>query len=242
MGVSVRWRAWARIAALAGLLALYVGPHLLTKWTTGRSRWPTRFLRRAGRVMGLRVDTDGAPLGRHQLVVANHTSWLDILILGGLGCAFVSKAEIRSTPLVGWLADQNATLYVERAERRDAKGQIARVRAALDRPQALAIFPEGTTTDGRHLLPFNPTLLSAVAPPAPADVVRPVAIDYGAARDEIAWHGAEPGMANVMRVLGRRGTIAVRVRLLEPIVPGDDRKALAAAARAAIGKALALPG
>lgn len=188
--------------------------------------------------MGLRVRTEGEPLGAHQLVVANHTSWLDILILGCLGSAFVSKAELKRTPLLGWLADQNHTLYVDRAERRDAHGQVRRVRAALDRPQPLAVFPEGTTGHGQHLLPFRSTLLAAVSP-APAGVsVRPVAIDYGAATDAIAWHGDEPGMTNVMRILGRKGTIEVLVRLLPPIEPHDDRKALAEAARAAIARAL----
>ena len=188
--------------------------------------------------MGIRVRTEGAPLAGHQLIIANHTSWLDILILGGLGSAFVSKAELKRTPLLGWLADQNHTLYVDRSERRDAHGQVRRVRAALDRPQPLAVFPEGTTGHGRALLPFRSTLLAAVAPPPAGVAVRPVALDYGAATDAIAWHGEEPGLANVMRVLGRRGTIEVVVRLLPPLEPHDDRKALAEAARAAIARAL----
>ena len=175
----------------------------------------------------------------HTLVVANHTSWLDILILGGAaGSAFVSKAEVRDTPLIGWLADQNQTLYIDRAERSDAPGQVRRIAAALDRPQPLTVFPEGTTGDGRHLLPFRSTLLEAVAPAPSGVMVRPVAIDYGKAIDTIAWHGGERGLDNAMRVLGRRGTIDAVVHLLDPLPPSSDRKLHARHARARIAAAL----
>lgn len=188
--------------------------------------------------MGLRVRVEGARLEPHTLVVANHISWLDILVLGGsAGTAFVSKAEVQRTPLVGWLADQNQTLYVERAERGDAHGQVRRIGAALARPQPLTVFPEGTTGPGTHLLPFRSTLLDAVAPPPAGAVVRPVALDYSAA-PEIAWHWGEEGMANVMRVLGRPGRVAVTVRLLEALPAEGNRKRLAVAARDAIAAAL----
>lgn len=182
---------------------------------------------------------EGRPLQPHTLIVANHTSWLDILILGGsVGAAFVSKAEVKHTTLIGWLADQNRTLYIDRAERGDAHGQVRRIADALDHPQPLAVFPEGTTGDGRHLLPFRSTLLETVAP-APAGVsVRPVAIDYGEHVGMVGWHGGESGKANALRVLGQRGTMGVTIRLLEPLPPSDDRKALARHAYAAIASAL----
>ena len=175
----------------------------------------------------------------HTLVIANHTSWLDILILGGsVGTAFVSKAELERATLLGWLADQNRTLYIDRAERGDAQGQVRRIADALDHQQPLAIFPEGTTGDGRHLLPFRSTLFEAVAPPPPGVSVRPVAVDYGDHADTVGWHSGERGKANALRVLGRPGTMDVTVRLLEPLPPSDDRKVLARQARAAIGAAL----
>ena len=94
-------------------------------------------------------------------------------------------------------------------------------------PQPLAVFPEGTTSNGRALLPFRSTLLHAVAPPPPGASVRPVAIDYRDSLDAIAWHSGEPGLANALRVLGMKGTRRVTVRLLDPLPPSDDRKALA---------------
>ena len=228
-----------RIAGLVLLFLTCLPPHLLSKWILGRSHWPRRFLAAAGRIAGVRVLIEGPALRPHTLIVANHTSWLDILILGGsVGAAFVSKAEIEDTPLIGWLADQNRTLYIERAERHDAHGQVRRIAEALDHPQPLAIFPEGTTGDGRTLLPFRSTLLDAVAPPPGDAEVRPIAIDFGAKVDAVSWHGGEKGMENVMRVLGHRGTIPVTVRLLEPLPRHVDRKALTRDARAALEASL----
>ena len=193
----------------------------------------------AGRICGVRATLVGAPLQPHTFVIANHTSWLDILILGGwAGAAFVSKAEVQRTILIGWLADQNRTLYIERAARGDAHKQVEQIAEALDHPQPLAVFPEGTTGDGRHLLPFRTTLLQAVAPPPAGAIVRPVAVDYGDHADVVGWHSGEAGMANVKRVLGHRGAMDVTVRLLDPLPPSDDRKALARSAQQAIAASL----
>ena len=231
--------AGVRIAGLAALFLAYLPPHLLSKWLLRRSAWPKRFLFAAARICGVRPRINGQPLQPHTLVIANHTSWLDILILGGsAGTAFVSKAELERTPLLGWLADQNRTLYIDRAERGDAHGQVARIAEALDHPQPLSVFPEGTTGNGRHLLPFRSTLLHAVAPPPPGVTVRPVAIDYGEHVDTVGWHSGESGRANALRVMGRRGTMDVTVRLLDPIPPSSDRKALARQSQTAIAAAL----
>ena len=231
--------AGLRIAGLVGLFLVYLPPHLISKHLLGRSAWPPKFLAAAGRIAGVRPRVEGAPLQPHTLVVANHTSWLDILILGGAtGTRFVSKAEIERVPLIGWLANENHTLYIERAERGDAHGQVRRIAAALAEPQPLAIFPEGTTSNGRMLLPFRSTLLHAVAPPPPGTSIRPVALDYGESVDAVAWHGGEPGLANALRVLGLKGRRRVTVRLLDPLPPTASRKALARHARAAIGAAL----
>ncbi len=236
---SSRWRAYVRIARLGLLLATYAPRHLIAKRGGRQSPWPRRFLARAAHIAGARVKLEGTPLAPHSLVLANHTSWLDILILGGAaGTRFVSKAEVQRVPLIGWLSDQNNTLYIDRAGRGDAHGQVRRIAEALAAPQPLTVFPEGTTGDGRALLPFRPTLLHAVAPPPPAASVRPVALDYGESVDAVAWHGGEPGLANALRVLGMQGKRQVTVRLLEALSPNADRKALARSAHAAIRAAL----
>ena len=227
------------MAGLIGLFLTYVPPHLLSKWLLGRSNWPPRFLRHAGLIAGIRPRIEGRPLEAHTLVIANHTSWLDILILGGwTGTAFVSKAELETTKLLGWIADQNRTLYIDRAARRDSQVQVRRITEALEHHQPLAVFPEGTTGDGRHLLKFRSTLLEAVAPPPPGVSVRPVAVDYGEHADIVGWHSGERGLVNFRRVLGHRGSMPVTIRLLGPLAPTEDRKALARHARQSIAAAL----
>ena len=236
---SSRWRAYARIAGLAGLFLFYLPPHLAAKWLTGASPWPPRFLAAAARMSGAQARIEGRSLAPRSLIIANHVSWLDILILGGAtGTAFVSKAEVGKVPLIGWLADQNHTLYIDRAERGDAHAQVRRIAERLAGDKPLAVFPEGTTGNGKVLLPFTPTLLHAVAPPPAGVEVRPVAIHYGEDTHAIAWHSGEQGLANALRVLGLAGTRRVTVRLLEALPASADRKQLARAAHAAIADAL----
>ncbi|HEX6217647.1 MAG TPA: lysophospholipid acyltransferase family protein [Sphingomicrobium sp.] len=232
-----RIRAGLRIAGLLLLFLACLPPHLLSKWLTGGSRWPTRFLASAARICGANVTTAGKPVKPHSLLAANHLSWLDILVLGGAtGCAFVSKDSL-GHGFLHWLADQNATVYVRRSHRKGAKDQAMQIAKALEGDKPIALFPEGTTGPGDELLPFRSTLLEAATYAAKDVDVRPVAIDYGKAQHEVAWWN-EPGKANVLRVLGRRGRLNVVVRLLDPL-PHADRKSLAARMRSEIAAALA---
>ena len=216
-----------------------IGPiHVLTKRLFGRSGWPPRFLAASAWIVGARPTVRGGPLGPRTLLISNHVSWLDILILGGsTGTAFVSKDNL-GHGVIHWLADQNATLYVSREDRRGSKDQAVAIARAAERDQPITLFPEGTTGPGDRMLPFRSSLLEAAAH-APEDVeVRPLAIDYGEAATEVGWHG-ETGKENVLRILGRKGTIRVIVNLLPPLDRTSDRKALANAAREAIAETLA---
>ncbi len=231
-------RAAVRAAWLVLLFLACLPPHLIAKAATGRSEWPRRFLAAAAWIVGARVRLVGEPIRPRTLLISNHVSWVDILVLGGAtGCAFVSKDEL-GHPLVHWMADQNRTLYVRRTQRSATADQASAIAAALERGQPLVLFPEGTTGPGDHLLPFRSALLAAVAPAPDGVDVRPVAIDYGPAAREIGWHG-ERGKANVLRVLGRKGTIPAVVRVLPPLDQSSDRKLLAHHAREKIAAALA---
>ena len=179
----------------------------------------------------------GEPIRPHTLLVANHVSWLDILVLAGAtGCAFVSKDNL-GHGFIHWLADQNQTLYIHRGRRSAAADQASAIAAALERPQPLALFPEGTTGPGGHLLPFRSSLLDAVAPAPRGAEVRPVALDYGSAAVVVGWHN-ESGKDNILRILGRKGTLPTVVHILGALEPSDDRKLLAQQAQAAISAAL----
>jgi 1-acyl-sn-glycerol-3-phosphate acyltransferase len=150
----------------------------------------------------------------------------------------VSKDELGHS-LIHWLADQNGTVYVKRTHRKGAKDQAVAIAEALERPKPVALFPEGTTGPGTHLLPFRSTLLEAANFAAKDVAIRPVAIDYGKAAGEAGWW-EEPGKDNVLRLLGRAGTLPVKVRLLAPLDRADDRKQLAQKAREAIAESLGL--
>lgn len=230
-------RAAVRIAGLVGLFLAVAPVHVLTKRLFRRSRWPRRFLRGAAWIIGLRPRVSGPAVGRHSLIIANHTSWLDIVLLGGsLGCALVSKDEL-GHGFLHWLADQNATLYVKRSHVRGSRDQAVALAAALGGEKPVAVFPEGTTGPGTHLLPFRSTLLEA-ASFASSDVhIRPVAIDYGDAAREVAWFD-ESGKSNAIRLLGRKGTLPVTIAALPPLERSMGRKQLAALAHAAIADRL----
>lgn len=199
----------------------------------GRSSWPRRFLAAAAWIIGARVRMKGRAIGKHALLISNHVSWLDILVLGGsTNGAFVSKDEL-GHPLLHWLADQNGTVYVKRAHRKGAKDQAIAIAAALGREKPVILFPEGTTGPGTRLLEFRSTLLEAANFAARNVSVRPIAVDYGEAATEICWW-QEPGRDNVLKLLGRRGTLPVTVTILDPLERSGDRKQLASAARQAI--------
>jgi len=239
---SSRLRASRRIAGLLLLFLACVPLHLVAK-AFGPSPWPRRFLKGVVWLSGVDMRCVGSPASRGTLLLANHVSWLDIPILAGAtGCAFVSKAEVHNQAFLGWLADQNQTIYIDRTDRRSIHGQVASLADGLRRPQPLALFPEGTVGDGGRLLPFKPSLLSAVAPPPEGVVIRPVALDYGPLATVIGWGTGEPGLANALRVLGLKGRFPVTLRLLGAIPPEPDRKLMARAAHDAIAAALAPSG
>jgi 1-acyl-sn-glycerol-3-phosphate acyltransferase len=239
---SSRLLAAVRIAALVGWFLLCVVPHEIAK-QAGRSRWPRRFLGGVARICGADVKVEGVSPKPGELLIASHVSWLDIPVLAGAtGCAFISKAEVRGHPFLKWIADQNATIYVDRAERRAIPDQAGAILEGLRHDQPLTLFPEGTVGDGRELLPFKPALLSAVAPPPPGITLRPVAVDYHGRAPALGWGPDEHGLDNFLRILGRRGRLPVTVRLLAPLAPSADRKALARAAHDAIAASLAPSG
>lgn len=219
------------------LLLLLVCVPLYYVWSlTGAERnpWPARFLSGVGRVAGLRIRIEGTRVRRGALLLANHVSWLDILaIASASGAAFVGHEGLASSPLVRWLCRMNDTVFIARDRRTSVAAQVEKIRDAISEAGALAVFPEGTTSDGNSLLPFKSSLLSALDPLPPGITVQPVLLDYGADAAEIAWIGAESGIDNLKRIVARRRPVTVTVQFLPPLA-GDvlaTRKTMAAAAR-----------
>jgi 1-acyl-sn-glycerol-3-phosphate acyltransferase len=226
---------------ILGLL-VFVPLHYLWRLFRVGSPWPRMFLAWAGYCSGARVTRIGTPLKRDVFYVSNHVSWIDILaIAGASGTAFVAKAELRAAPVVGWLSTLNRTVFVSREDRLGVAEQINRLRDALAENWSVTVFPEGTVTDGRSLLPFKSPLLKVLEPPPAGVLVQPVLLDYGTIGPDIAWLGDEHGKDNAVRVLARKGTFPLRITFLDPFSPQDfpGRKAIAAESQRRIRDALA---
>ena len=161
---------------VAGFWLIYVRfPQLqLSHREAAVQAWAQRMLG----LWGIRLVVVGEPpLRGPVLVVANHISWLDILVLhAARHCRFVSKSDVKHWPLIGALATGSGTLFIERASRRDAMRVVHHMADALRAGEVVAVFPEGTTSDGIHLLPFHANLIQA-AISADAPVV-PVALRF----------------------------------------------------------------
>ena len=136
--------------------------------------WSQRMLA----LLGVDLELRGQPpAGGPVLLVANHISWLDILVMNAARyCRFVSKSDVKRWPLIGTLATGGGTIYIERESRRDALRVVHHVAESLRRGEVVAVFPEGTTSDGVALLPFHANMIqAAISAGAPA---QPVALSF----------------------------------------------------------------
>ncbi|WP_201245811.1 lysophospholipid acyltransferase family protein [Halochromatium salexigens] len=241
-------RASARLLALIALNALgaviVLGMGLWRRLGGSSAATPAIvqwWFRRVTPILGLRMRVEGQQ-AKSALIIANHISWLDIPVLGALGpVGFLSKAEIRQWPLIGWMAAQIGTLFITRGGNQTAD-LIERIETRMREQRPVVIFAEGTTSDGRQLRGFYPRLLAAGQQPG-VDV-QPVAIRYGT--------NAEPDLnapfidddtlvESLWRVLCQPKTEA-QVHFLAPIVGADlDRRTLATLCERQIADALEVP-
>jgi 1-acyl-sn-glycerol-3-phosphate acyltransferase len=195
------------------------------------------------RVLGLQQQLDGRFHPGPVLLLSNHVSWLDILVIHAAcpQARFVSKADVRSWPLLGWLVGAVGTLFIERERKRDALRVVHQVAAALAGGDTIAVFPEGTTGDGRALLPFHANLLQAAI--AGGHPVQPVVLRFHQPghrfSPEVAWLGETTLLQNLWAVLCAEG-LTVELSVLPALGSRHaDRRALAARVQQAITEVLA---
>lgn len=253
-----RWRlvlraAWAAVA-LAVLFALFLplravdlvlerlAGRRLTALGPGTVRvWAAQALP----TLGLRFVTEGVPMQCPGAFVANHSSWIDIVALQRAAAPFlVSKAEVRAWPGIGVIGRAIGTMFIDRRPA-EARRQEAALFARLARGDRMAIFPEGTSSDGRRVLPFKSSLfgvfLAAGLPPDTA--VQPVTIAYrpraGLPANFYGWWGEMDFASHIRNVLARSTGGTVTLTFHAPLALADhpDRKALARAAEAAVRSA-----
>jgi 1-acyl-sn-glycerol-3-phosphate acyltransferase len=214
------------------------------RWSDARRRevnraWTLKMLRLAG--MRLVVHGDENRLDHGALVVGNHVSWLDIYVINAWRpTPFVSKAEVRQWPVVGWLAHRLDTIFIHREKRRDAQRAMHEMATRLERGGVVCVFPEGTTSDGLDLLPFHANLFqAAVSAQCP---VQPICLMYEDAHGRQSTAPAYIGdisLGQSVNAVLHGGPFTAHLYVGPAISPMDDRRALSAKAREAVAAGLA---
>ncbi|MEW6321613.1 MAG: lysophospholipid acyltransferase family protein [Acidobacteriota bacterium] len=245
--LRARARALVRFALLAAVtLALWAAGIL---WSLPRETRAARRVRMARvwaraalRILGVRVHALGRAPAAPCLLVANHLSYLDILVVGAhTDATFVSKDDVADWPVVGRLARFAGTVFLRRARGSAVAAGLEATAAALRDGRTVVVFPEGTSTDGHHVLPFRPALIEAAA-----RARRPIgwaAIAYETGRGDppasraVCWWGdmTLPGHLFGLLQLTR---IDARLAFGRLVPPGPDRKVLARQLHHAVRRAL----
>ena len=228
------------------------------QWLAVRAGWPMR--RRIPtfyhgvicRILGIRITTVGRRTDeRPALIVANHTSWLDISVITAVApVVFVAKQEVAGWPLLGLLARLQRSVFVDRARRHTTHRVNAEIAQRLAEGDPVVLFGEGTSSDGNRVLPFRSALIGS-ARDALAEAehtgrvwIQPLAIAYTAMsglpigrrdRPQVAWYARRPLPPHLMGI-ARRGAIDVEVMWGEPMAFDEqsDRKEVARMLEAAV--------
>lgn len=200
-----------------------------------RSRWLQWCSRRALRVFAVQLSHTG-PLPRSGLLVSNHLSYLDILVLVSLTPAvFVSKSDVKSWPVFGWFAQLAGTLFVDRTRRSDVTRMNSQIDAALAQGNVVVLFPEGTSWNGSEVLPFKSSLLEPIVGAAHPLSIGHIgyAIADGSVAADICYWGDMTFFPHLVNLMTKR-EIQVRVCFAPIPSPAGDRKALARQLQAAV--------
>lgn len=239
--------AWIRIVLAVGLVVLIsivLFPiHLLFLWLKHpwRNRLPRYWHKIALWAIGVRVHVHGErELRRPLMVAANHSSWLDILVLASvIDATFVAKSEVREWPVFGVLARLQRSIFIKREERRQTREQADEMASRLNAGETVVLFPEGTTTAGNRLGEIKSSLFAAASSAAhfaPEGVVhvQPVAVAYTRIhgmpmghyhRPVVAWPGDVPLLPHLLGIL-KTGAFDVDARFGDTVevMVGTSRK------------------
>jgi 1-acyl-sn-glycerol-3-phosphate acyltransferase len=216
---NLRFYGTAALAALALLVLLPF--HVVAMALSGRASMAVARLwqRFVCRLMGIRITVTGKPAeGRPLLLLANHTSWLDIPILASVApVSFVAKKEVGTWPVVSFLAKAQRSVFIDRDRRQATGEQAAEMAGRLSKGDIIVLFAEGTSSDGNRVLPFRSALVGAAQKAigtGGAATVQPVAIAYQKMlglplgrqhRPLVAWYGGTDLLPHLKRVLSEGG-------------------------------------
>ncbi|TVQ55874.1 MAG: 1-acyl-sn-glycerol-3-phosphate acyltransferase [Rhodobacteraceae bacterium] len=253
VGVAGKAMGAARVAGVILLTALGLVAFMAGRWLHARAWGGVTFhfavariwARLMLRLMGVRRRVVGAPMAQAGVLLANHASWADILAIRACQRVnFVSKADVRAWPWIGWIAEQCDTVFIER-RRSASKAQEDALLSRLRAGERLCLFPEATSTDGRRVLAFKSALLSAPFEPSVRDALwaQPVTVNWiapeGLPVEFYCWWGDMPFEGHIWDVVTRSRGGAVEIVFHEPRPVGafPDRKTLAQWAEDAVRSA-----
>ena len=206
-------------------------------------RWPSRrwipvmYHRAVCKLIGVRLHVVGSCTPRRPLlIVANHSSWLDIIVISAAApVIFIAKREVSTWPFFGLLAKLQRSVFVDRQRRHKTAEVNAEIATRLLDGDPVVLFGEGTSSDGNRVLPFRTALIGAAhAALSAADVghvsMQPLSIAYARRhgvplgreeRRSLAWYGGIDLWPHLLKVL-RRGAVDVIVTWGEPVPYGTD--------------------
>ncbi len=247
-----RLRPWALLFLFTALTLPLMPLQQLFKWVWPRMArvFPMYYHRIVCRILGVRVDLVGTvPHQGPLLIVCNHVSWLDIVVLSSIApVSFVAKKEVGRWPFFGSLARLQRTVFVDRDRRHATGGSREEMRRRLREGDMLVLFAEGTSGDGRSVLPFKSSFFASAE--LPGVLVQPLSLAYRSHRNlpmnrrvlpAYAWYG---DMELAPHLLGavRTGPVEVTVVCHPPLsLSGElDRKGLARHAEEQVRRGLVL--
>lgn len=238
--VRVLLRVLPLAVVVFGGLAVLLTMRLIERPLWGQRRPLTPFItqavcRAAFVILGIGYRTEGQAMKGPGAIVANHSSWLDIFALNARKrIYFVSKAEVAGWPGIGWLAKATGTVFIRR-DPREARLQVQEFIRRLSYGHKLLFFPEGTSTDGRRVLTFKPTLFAAFYADGLRETlsIQPVTVIYRAAEGadprQYGWWGDMDFGPHLLSTLAaaRQGSVTIQYHAPVRVAEIEDRKALA---------------
>src|SRR5205809_2978944 len=229
------WRAFAvvffSICAFAQIM-LVISFVRRERRLAARAEWLHRWCRFACHVLGIRVTTRGA-MPRSGLLVCNHLSYLDIIVLSSIRpCLFVAKRDVAAWPLFGWLARAAGTIFVDRQRPLATAFAVKRIHAAIATGLPVVLFPEGTSSDGSTVLPFKSSLLESAVQlrcPVAAGTVG-YALDHDSVADEVCYWRHMTLVPHLLNLFFKR-EICSKCSFSYPKIRVGNRKEIARALR-----------
>jgi 1-acyl-sn-glycerol-3-phosphate acyltransferase len=197
-------------------------------------------------VLGMRLEVIGTPMQGGGAAVANHTSWLDIFALNAFDdIYFVAKSEVANWPVIGWLARATGTQFIVR-DRTQALSHTHMLQTRLRHGHRLLFFPEGTSTDGRRVLPFKPTLFQSLLAPDIGDkiFIQAITLVFHAPVGQdprfYGWWGDSNLTTHLIKALAIKRHGSVQVVYHDAVASNtfSDRKAMARHLEAQVASAL----